>query len=346
MTVTGLASVAMETLPASVYRDPDVYAAERRAVFGREWLVLARGDEVPGPGTSVAKSIAGYPVVVVRDLDGTLRGFHNVCRHRAAQVAKDGSHPCKGGLVCGYHGWSYELDGSLRRARDFGDEALDPGEWGLHPVQVGEWCGLVWVNLSSDAPALLDDLGGFTAEADGFPVAEYCFSHEVVHDLACNWKTYCDNYLEGYHVPFLHPELNRELDMATYRVEVRDVDRYCIHSAHTRTGTLSAGRWLFRWPNLALNLYPDGMNVERILPAGPDRTTIVYTYYFCEPGTAAASESERLSMLLMDEDKAMCEEVQRNLDAGVYDTGVLSLRHEAGVAQFQSLWRAALAARR
>ena len=338
----------METLPASAYRDPEVYAAERAAVFGREWLVFARADEVTGPGTSVAKALAGYPLVVVRDLAGDLRGFHNVCRHRAAQVAKDGSHPCKGGLVCGYHGWSYELDGSLRKARDFGEAdveggaPLDPDEWGLHPIAVGEWCGLVWVNLDPVAPALLDDLGGFAAEADAFHVADYRFSHEVVHDLACNWKTYCDNYLEGYHVPFLHPELNRELDMATYRVEVRDEDRYCIHSSKTRTGTLSAGRWLFRWPNLALNLYPDGMNVERILPNGPERTTIVYTYWFCEPGSAGAKESERLSMLLMDEDKAMCEEVQRNLDAGVYDAGVLSPRHEAGVAQFQSLWRSAL----
>ena len=196
-------------------------------------------------------------------------------------------------LVCGYHGWSYELDGSLRKARDFGGADVEGGRrsirrMGPAPGRGGEWCGLVWVNLDPVAPALLDDLGGFAAEADAFHVADYRFSHEVVHDLACNWKTYCDNYLEGYHVPFLHPELNRELDMATYRVEVRDEDRYCIHSSKTRTGTLSAGRWLFRWPNLALNLYPDGMNVERILPNGPDRTTIVYTYWFCEPGNAGA----------------------------------------------------------
>ncbi len=334
----------METLPASVYRDPEVHAAERTAVFGRAWLVFARGDEVAALATSVAKTVAGYPLVVVRDNEGALAGFHNVCRHRAAPVAADGTASCRGGLVCGYHGWSYELDGSLRKARDFGDDpGLDPDDFGLHPVSVGEWCGLVWVNLDPAAPPLLDDLGGFAAEADGFPVGDYRFSHEVVHDLACNWKTYVDNYLEGYHVPFLHPELNRELDMATYRVDVREPDGYCIHSARTRNGALSAGRWLFRFPNLALNLYPDGMNVERILPVGADRTRIVYTYYFCEPGTPAAKESERLSMLLMDEDKAMCEQVQRNLDAGVYDRGRLSPRHEQGVAQFQSLWRAAMA---
>lgn len=337
----------METLPAAVYRDPAVYADERRSVFGREWLVFARADEVPTPGTCVAKTLAGYPLVVVCDNARRLRGFHNVCRHRAAPVTAEGSASCRGGLVCGYHGWSYELDGRLRKARDFGEDAeLDPDELGLFPIQVGEWCGLIWVNLDPAAPPLLDDLGAFAAEADGFPVDEYRFSHEVTHDLACNWKTYVDNYLEGYHVPFLHPELNRELDMATYRVEVREADRYCIHSARTRgSGALSAGRWLFRWPNLALNLYPDGMNVERILPAGPDRTTIIYTYYFCEPGTTAAKESERLSMLLMDEDRAMCEQVQRNLDAGVYDRGRLSPRHEGGVAQFQALWRTAVSER-
>jgi choline monooxygenase len=254
-----------------------------------------------------------------------------------------GTTSCRGGLVCGYHGWSYEQDGRLRKARDFGDDpGLDPDEFGLLPIQVGEWCGLVWVNLCAEAPPLLEDLGPFAGEADGFPVADYRFSHEVVHDLGCNWKTYVDNYLEGYHVPFLHPELNRELDMATYRVDVREQDRYCVHSARTRDGALSAGRWLFRWPNLALNLYPDGMNVERILPVGAGRTRIVYTYHFLEPGTPAAKESERLSMLLMDEDRAMCEKVQRNLDAGVYDRGRLSPRHEQGLAQFQALWQAAV----
>jgi choline monooxygenase len=303
--------------------------------------VFARSGQVAEPGTAVARTLAGHPVVAARDADGELRAIHNVCRHRAAPVAPDGESSCRAGFTCPYHGWSYEADGSLRRARDFGDDPdLDPAGLGLWPVQVGEWCELVWVNLDPEAPALLDDLGVFTAEADGFPVTDYRFSHEVTHDLACNWKTYVDNYLEGYHVPFLHPELNRELDTRNYRVELRD--RYCIHSAPTRSGALSAGRWLFRWPNLALNLYPDGMNVERILPAGPTRTTVLYTYFFLEPGTVAAKESERLSMLLMDEDRAMCEAVQRNLDAGVYDTGRLSPRHEAGVAQFQALLRAAL----
>ena len=332
----------METLPAAWYRDPAQYEAERQAVFAREWLVFARSEEVAEPASALAGTVAGYPIVVARDGDGVLRGFHNVCRHRAAPVAPEGTSSCRGGFTCPYHGWSYEHDGSLRRARDFGDDpGLDPAACGLWPVQVGEWCEMVWVNLDPGAPPLLEDLGPFTAEAEGFPVDDYRFSHEVVHDLACNWKTYVDNYLEGYHVPFLHPELNRELDARNYRVELRD--RYCIHSAPTRDGALSAGRWLFRWPNLALNLYPDGMNVERILPAGPDRTTIVYTYFFTEPGTVAAKESERLSLLLMDEDRAMCEAVQRNLDAGVYDTGRLSPRHEGGVAQFQDLLRAALA---
>ncbi len=123
------------TLPASWYRDEAVYQTERREVFGREWLAFARADQVATAGSYVAQVLAGYPLVVVRDDTGVLRGFHNVCRHRAGPLVDDGNGTCRGGLVCRYHGWTYRLDGSLLRARDFGSDAdLDPASCGLWPV--------------------------------------------------------------------------------------------------------------------------------------------------------------------------------------------------------------------
>ena len=323
------------TLPASWYGDPDVHERERHAVFRREWQVLGAAEHLAEAGTYLAGDIAGWPVVVVRDGEDGLRGFHNVCRHRAGPLVVDASGGCPGGLVCRYHGWAYELDGRLRRARDFGAE---PGDLPLHPIRAEAWRGLVLVNLDDDPPPLLDALGGFADEVAAQPLEAFRLAHEAAHVIECNWKVYAENYQEGYHIPLVHPRLNKEIDSRAYRVHV--ADRWCRHSAPARDGGPSAGVWLFRFPNLALNVYADGMNVERITPLGPRRTRVDYSYFF-RPG-AADQEAIGLSAEVLDEDRAICEAVQRNLDAGVYDRGPLSPRHEAGVAAFQRWVREAV----
>jgi choline monooxygenase len=328
------------TLPAAWYRDPSVYERERREVFAREWVVVARAAPVERPGSYVAGEIAGYPVVVVRGEDGVLRAFHNVCRHRAGPLVPDGAGTCRGPLVCRYHGWSYRHDGALARARDFGTD-VDPASSSLWSVQVAEWANLVWVNLDLAAPGFGEDLATFVATVGGFPFERYSLRAERHEDLACNWKTYVDNYLEGYHIPFVHPTLVREVDVTRYRVDARD--RWCEHRAPARDGAANLGRWLWRWPNLALNLYPDGMNVERILPLGPDRTRVTYSYFFAAVDEEAVEHAMAVSNRTLAEDREICEAVQRNLDAGVYDSGVLSPKHEAGVAHFHDLVRRAAA---
>ena len=329
------------TLPAAWYREPSVFQHERREVFGREWLVFARADQVAEPSSYVAGMLAGYPLVVVRADDGTLHAFHNVCRHRAGPLVADGEGNCRGGLVCRYHGWSYRQDGTLLRARDFGAASdFDPAALGLWRAQVATWAGLVWVNLDESAPGLEEDLAMFVGEAGEFPLERYEFREERTEELACNWKTYVDNYLEGYHIPFVHPGLMQEIDASRYRVDTHD--RYCVHAAPARDGARNLGKWMWRWPNLALNLYANGMNVERILPAGPDRTQITYSFFFTDADDATIAATAAVSNTTLAEDRAICEAVQRNLDAGVYTTGRLSPKHEAGVFQFHELLREAL----
>ena len=157
------------------------------------------------------------------------------------------------------------------------------------------------------------------------------------HDLACNWKTYAENYLEGYHIPIVHRELARSIEVRSYEVEAHE--DWCVHRAPAKDGTILDGRWLWRWPNLALNLYRDAMNLEQFIPLGPSVTRVAYRY-FSRDGTLD-EEVSRLSKLLFTEDAQICEAVQRNLDAGIYERGMLSARHEQGVALFQRLLRAA-----
>jgi choline monooxygenase len=180
-------------------------------------------------------------------------------------------------------------------------------------------------------------LGGFADQTKGFDLEAMVPAGEWHHDLECNWKTYAENYLEGYHIPLVHRELARSIDVPRY--EVIAMEDWCLHRAPTRDGTVLDGRWLWRWPNLALNLYRDSMNLEQFVPLGPSRTRVAYRY-FSKDGTLD-EEVSRLSKLLLMEDAQICEAVQRNLDAGVYRRGVLSPRHEQGVASFQRMVRAA-----
>jgi choline monooxygenase len=241
--------------------------------------------------------------------------------------------------VCRYHGGSYALDGTLNAARDFGDDSLDADDFPLFEVRADEWRGLVFVNLDDNAPALADDHDAFFEAFADQPLESFSYSHRSRHDIDANWKVYCDNYGEGYHVPLVHPELNREVVAKDYRVEVGD--HYCRHRVPTRAGAVNTGAWLWRYPNLALNIYPDGMNVERFVPVGPRRTQVIYDYFFADLD-ADNHETVRMGLTLLEEDRDICEIVQRNLEAGVYEAGRLSPRHEQGLAAFQQWVRESL----
>lgn len=322
------------TLPASWYRDRDVFERERRTIWRNEWVMFAPAAKLTTRGQYVAEEVGGIPVFVVVEPSGQLRGYHNVCPHRAGVIVWPGDGTA-GNLVCRYHGWAFGWDGELKSARDFGDDTdLCPGDNALRAVHVERWRNLVFVHLGDDPPPLEAALTPFAAECEQFDMESFTYARRMTRTLACNWKNYADNYLEGYHVPLIHPSLNRALDMSTYRVDVPD-ESYCIHRADTTDGSPSGGAWLFRFPNLAVNVYAEGMNIERIVPVDHATTHVVYDYFSTD--LDRIDSMVEMSNVVLDEDQAMCEVVQRNLDSGIYDTGRLSPRHEHGVAWFQRL---------
>jgi choline monooxygenase len=320
------------TLPSALYRDPEAYARERQGVFAAGWQFLGHENEARAPGDYIAGEVAGWPVLAVRGADGTLRGFHNVCRHRAGPLVGDGHGNCGGELTCRYHGWRYALDGRLRSAVDFGaTEGFDPREFGLHPVRIETWRGFVFVNLDRKAGGLDELAAPLDGLFDSFGVKMAPATLRRSHDLACNWKTYVENYLEGYHIPMVHPRLDSEVDTANYRVRMEGA--VAVHEVPTKSG-VNDGLWAWLWPNLAFNVYRYGLMVEHMRPMGHDRTRLDYLYFY-DPETADLDAILAASDELTLEDKSICEAVQRNLDAGVYESGVLSPRHEDGVAWFQ-----------
>jgi choline monooxygenase len=333
---------AAHTLPAAFYRDPALYERERTHIFAHSWLLIAHESQLPNPGDYVATTAAGYPLIAVRGDDDRLRGFHNVCRHRAGPLAEDGSGSCNRALVCKYHGWRYALDGRLASARDFGPASdFDIREYGLHALACETWRGFVFVNLALDAAPLETLVRPLAERTGGMPLETLRFARASRHEIRCNWKTYVENYLEGYHVPLVHPPLNAAIDTTLYEVEV-DAP-VIIHRAPARDGAPMAGLWAWAWPCLGINVYPGGLMMERMWPLDYQRTQLDYVYYFPE-GTPddeidrAMASSEQTTR----EDAWITEAVQRNLNAGIYDTGRLSPKHEGGVAWFQHQLRRAL----
>lgn len=329
----------METLPARFYRDPDIAAREREAVFGSSWQLVTHLDRLREPGQALATTLAGWPLLLVRGDDGVLRAFHNACRHRAGPLLWDGEATRCQTLRCRYHGWQYGLDGRLLRTPDFGGDA---GADGLFPVTVDTWRSLVFVHIGEPAAPLASALAPFAEAAVAAPFEAFQFDRIVTHDLDCDWKTYVENYLEGYHIPYMHPRLAREVEVKQYAVTVGE--GFVTHDVPAKGDEgVYQGFWAWLWPNVAFNVYKQGMNLERILPMGPGRTRIEYTFLF--RADADADERERtcaMSALVTGEDKKIVEAVQRNLDAGVYQTGRLSPKHEAGVAAFQGRIRHAV----
>lgn len=322
------------TLPARFYGCPDAWARERAGVFGRAWLFLGHEAEAAATGDWIAFDIAGHRLLAVRGRDGVLRAFHNVCRHRAGPLVQGAAGHCGDELVCAYHGWRYALDGRLRSATGFGPaEGFDPRELGLLAVRLETWRGLAFVNLDAGAPPLSAHVAPLDALLTERGLETAAPALRRSHDLACDWKVYAENYLEGYHIGAVHPVLAGELGSAEYRVRV-DGDLVVQEAVGVDDGP-QAGVWGWLWPNLGINVYRDGAMIERMTPVGPGRTRLDYLF-LNDRGAAALGGALEASDRLTAEDAAICEAVQANLSAGAYDTGVLSARHEAAVAWFQS----------
>ena len=210
------------TPPSSWYTDPELCELERSSVFATTWQPAARLNELTTPGAYATGCLAGQPWVVIRNQSGKLAAFHNVCRHKGREVVT-GCGVAKE-LVCGYHAWRYDLDGTLRKApRLAGIKNFDRKQMSLAPLHVQEWGPWAFINLDLDAPPLQTVYTGLTETLERTEWNKLSFVARRTWTLACNWKVYVDNYLDGgYHVPHMHPSLEAQLDFSSYRTLVFD----------------------------------------------------------------------------------------------------------------------------
>ena len=330
------------TLPAVWYIDERIARLEREQVFGSNWIAVGRADQAADAGQFFTFDLAGEPLIVVRGADHQLRAFYNVCRHHAAAVA---TAPCGVAqhLRCPYHGWTYGLDGSLKGAPEFAGVCnFDRAANGLVPVQVARWENFIFVNLNPQAPPLESYLGELRQQIS---VSSLHFFTRKTYTLACNWKVYVDNYLDGgYHVPHLHKSLNSVLDYSEYTIE--NGVNYVLQSspmvssedqsvANTRTGDRAWYWWLY--PNFMINIYQGVMDTNLVLPLGQEKCLVIFDFFFADTSLESNAESVAVSDRVQAEDVDICESVQRGLHSRAYRAGRLSIRREAGEHLFHRL---------
>src|SRR4051794_33818201 len=204
------------TPPSDWYLNSEYLAAEKRRVFAGTWQLVGREVEVAEPGQFFTAAIGDEPILVSRGKDGVLRALSNVCRHRAGPVAEGAGK--RDAFRCGYHGWTYSLEGRLLGTPEFdGVECFSKDESCLPQFQLEVWNGLIFVKIVPDTISLAEFLGDIPTRLAGRNLSEMKFAARKDWYLDCNWKVYVDNYLEGYHIPVAHPSLNREIDYSKYR---------------------------------------------------------------------------------------------------------------------------------
>ncbi|MGM0586966.1 MAG: aromatic ring-hydroxylating oxygenase subunit alpha [Bacteroidota bacterium] len=335
-----------ETIPSAWYTSHQIWETEKTALLDPFWQYVMPAEWVSEPGDQVPVQVAGQPIVVVRDKQGQLQAFYNVCRHRGGPLAckrEQGSM-----LQCKYHGWTYRLDGMLRGVPQFQKTDLfNKEDYGLIPVSVLEWQGLVFVRLVDEGPPLEQMLAGMTDRIQPNDLNTKQFYKRVTYDIACNWKVYVDNYLEGYHVPIVHPELAKLLDYKQYVTETEEYHslQYSPFQQGKNIYSEDSGEafYYFVFPNYMFNILPGRLQMNIVEPVDAGHCRIHFDYYYDDvdsPGREEAIQEDLgYSEQIQQEDIEICEYVQKGLESNGYDKGRYSAKREQGVYHFHNLIR-------
>ncbi|KAJ3337232.1 hypothetical protein HDU93_001422 [Gonapodya sp. JEL0774] len=289
--------------------------------------------------------LAGYPIYLHLGQDGIVRGFHNICRHRAFPVVppnKESGNTLV--LGCKYHGWSYNTKGELTKAPMFENvESFKREENSLYPIHVHEMKpqGFIFVNFTEgDVEPFDESHKGLAEIMGGWKWGDYT---TVSTDLNVNWKAFCDGFQECYHCTIAHPTLNASFMMQTYAVESYPQGLFCRHKVARKEETkgdatgAADGAWLFLLPNQAINIYSTCISTQRANPISATKTRMEVDIYRHKDESVAAIEDYIKFMKQVDqEDYDLINAAQQNLEKSVYSTGILHPERESGVIFYQN----------
>ncbi len=337
------------SLPGWIYRDADFLRAEKQQIFAASWQVICHLNDIPDPGDYHTLDFLGEPIVALRGRDRSVKTFFNVCRHRAARLLDGGAGHCPGRIVCPYHAWTYDLDGSLAAVphrKEFVDFSLE--QYALKPLECEVYKGFVFVRLRPGLPSVAEMLAPYEAELAWYRFEDLKPLGRVTMRVRhVNWKNVTDNYSDAMHIAVAHPGLSR-LFGQTYGVEAEQwVDKMWGYLRDTPSSHLSERMyqevlpksphlpedrqrlWTYfkLWPNVAFDIYPDQVDFMQMIPVSPTETLVREIAYAHTDERremrAARYLNWRINRRVSLEDKALIERVQSGMGSRSYTPGPL-----------------------
>ena len=343
---------AASTLPAWVYSDPELFARVRERVFVPSWQLVADTDRVKVPGqvcpVTMLEGLLDEPLLLARDQEDRLHCLSNVCTHRGNIVVE--SEGVQNVLRCRYHGRRFTLAGRFHSMPEFEKTQSFPTDADHLPrVPFDQWGPFLFASLRPALP-LEALVGAMEARCGWMPIREAVLettrSREYL--VRANWALYCDNYLEGFHIPYVHAALASSLDYGQYATEIHPFsvlqlgvakegeDAFDPPASSPDHGRRIAAYYWWLYPNTMVNFYPWGLSVNVVRPLAVDRTKVVFLAYIWD-----RARYERGAAVALDrverEDEVIVESVQRGVRARLYERGRYSPSREQGVHHFHRL---------
>jgi glycine betaine catabolism A len=341
-------SLFLSTFPGRYYYDPAIYEQEQTRIFSQMWVYAGVASSLPHPGDYKVVTVGNESVIVVRTKQGELKAFLNVCRHRGARLCTDTSGKLKGSIQCRYHAWTYGLDGTLIGAPNVLNlEEFDRTSYGLWPVALEIWEGLIWLNIADNPPSLADQLNdpvvyefGGNGPVARYNIASLKVARTITYDVHTNWKLIMENTLECYHCGPMHPELcallpmyrTGEIDNDNGATLADDVEAFTITGKASRPplpgllpDDLRRYYGFFGMPNVFLNLLSDHVAIDALEPLGPALTRVTSSWLF-DPEVMSRPDFDPMDAveildLVNRQDWVVCELAQQGVTSKAFERG-------------------------
>lgn len=330
-----------ETIPSAWYTEKIICDFEIKHLFNHSWQCIGHVNQLQNVGDFILFELFGNPLIIIKDDNENVQAIYNVCKHRGGPLATEPGNTKL--LQCKYHGWTYKLDGSLHKQPKFEDvKDFDKNDFCLNIINTIIWEGLIFIALENPAVKISDLLSGIKDKISPIDISIYKFYRRVEYKINCNWKVYVDNYLEGYHLPFVHPALSKVLNANKYATETSE--HYSLQYSPLQENKIY-GRgeafYYFIFPNIMLNILPGRLQTNLVLPLSKNKSLVIFDYYFNNFTSSEAIKRNEKDISFSDEvqkeDIFICEKVQKGLESKGYDKGRFSPREETGVYHFQSM---------
>src|SRR5438874_12694583 len=352
-----------KTLPQRYFVSPEIFAQEQEKIFSTQWILVGHQSAIAQAGEYFISEVADESLIVVRDKRGEIRGFYNVCRHRGSRLIENRNGQLSAAIQCGYHAWTYALDGRLLGAPHMDDvPGFNKADYSLHPVNLALWQGFIFVNLA-DARNTSTQRSGYISPEEWFAPLAAKFSHwnlpklrsarRIDYEVRANWKLIFENYSECYHCPGVHPMLSKvspydsaENDLAEgpflggfMKINPGKSLSMSGNACAAFVGKIENLQQVFYYsifPNMLLSLHPEYVMVHQLWPQSPERTLIVCDWFFHPEAFKRSNFNPEDAVEFWDmvnrQDWHVCELSQQGISSRAYDPGPYSARESIPAA--------------